>query len=339
MTHSGHFLTSIRENLQNMANTSSRTLRLLSLLQTHRYWPGPDLADRLGVSVRTLRRDVDRLRELGYPVQAQRGVEGGYQLAAGAALPPLVVDDEEAVALAVGLQAAAQGPVEGIAESSVRALAKVIQVMPARLRRRVDALRAMTVPAVPGSQAGAVIDPNVLTTIALACRDDERIRFDYVAADNRHTERHVEPHRLVSLGRRWYLVGYDLVRNDWRSFRIDRLADPRGTGARFRQRELPAEDAAAFVRIGTGMTPVPTSIRTEVVVHAPADQVREKVGRWSTIEEIDAERCRMIMSSDNLDWPITAIGSLRADFDVIGPPELTDRLREWAGRFDRNLRS
>src|ERR671932_534581 len=129
-----------------MANTSSRTLRLLSLLQTHRYWPGAELADRLQVSVRTLRRDVDRLRELGYPVEAQRGVDGGYQLAAGAAMPPLVLDDEEAVALAVGLQAAAQGGVEGIAETSVRALAKVVQVMPARLRHRVDALRAMTVP-------------------------------------------------------------------------------------------------------------------------------------------------------------------------------------------------
>jgi predicted DNA-binding transcriptional regulator YafY len=322
-----------------MANTSSRTLRLLSLLQTHRYWPGPELADRLDVSVRTLRRDVDRLRELGYPVEAQRGVEGGYQLAAGAALPPLVVDDEEAVALALGLQAAAQGPVEGIAESSVRALAKVIQVMPARLRRRVDALRAMTVPAMPGSQISASVDPNVLTTIALACRDDERIRFDYVAADGRRTERLVEPHRLVSFGRRWYLVAYDLLRNDWRSFRIDRLADPRGTGARFRQRELPAEDAAAFVRTAVGMGSVPTAIRAEVLVHAPAAEVREKVGRWSVIEEIDASHCRMVMTSDNLDWPIIAIGSLRTDFDVIGPPELADRIREWAGRFDRNLRS
>ena len=167
MTLNGHFLTSIDANLENMANTSSRTLRLLSLLQTHRYWPGPELADRLGVSVRTLRRDVDRLRELGYPVQAQRGVEGGYQLAAGAALPPLVVDDEEAVALAVGLAVAAQGPIEGIAEASVRALAKVVQVMPARLRRRVDALRAMTVPATPGSPISSPVDPNVLTTIEI----------------------------------------------------------------------------------------------------------------------------------------------------------------------------
>jgi predicted DNA-binding transcriptional regulator YafY len=339
MTLNGHFLTSIRRMLENMANTSSRTLRLLSLLQTHRYWPGPALAERLGVSVRTLRRDVDRLRELGYPVEAQRGVEGGYQLAAGAALPPLVVDDEEAVALALGLQAAAQGSVEGIAESSVRALAKVTQVMPARLRRRVDALRAMTVPATPGSPISAPIDPNVLTVIALACRDDERIRFDYVAADGRHTERHVEPHRLVSLGRRWYLVGYDLLRNDWRSFRIDRLAEPRGTGARFRQRQLPATDAAAFVRNGVGMGSVPMPIRTEVVVHSPAELVRAKVGRWSTVEEIDADRCRMIMTSDSLDWPVLALGTLRAEFDVVSPPELVDQLHEWAGRFSRQVRS
>ncbi len=339
MTHSGHFLTSIRGKLKNMANTSSRTLRLLSLLQTHRYWPGTELADRLGVSVRTLRRDVDRLRELGYPVEAQRGVDGGYQLAAGAVLPPLVVDDEEAVALAVGLQAAAQGPVEGIAESSVRVLAKVIQVMPARLRRRVEALRAMTVPATPGSPTRAPVDPNVLTTIALACRDDERIRFGYTAADGRRTERHVEPHRLVSLGRRWYLVGYDLLRNDWRSFRIDRLSDPHGTGARFRQRKLPAKDAAAFVRDGLGMGNVPMPIRSEVVVHASAELVREKTGRWSTVEPIDEHSCRMVMTSDTLDWPVMALGTLRAEFEVVSPPELVDQLLEWAGRFGRQVRN
>jgi predicted DNA-binding transcriptional regulator YafY len=337
MTYSGHFLSSICGKLKNMANTSSRTLRLLSLLQTQRYWPGTELADRLGVSVRTLRRDVDRLRDLGYPVEAQRGVDGGYQLAAGAALPPLVVDDEEAVALAIGLHAAAQGPVEGIAESSVRALAKVVQVMPARLRRRVDALRAMTVPAAPGTTVSAPVDPNVLTMIALACRDDERIRFDYTSADGRRTERHVEPHRLVSLGRRWYLVAYDLLRNDWRSFRIDRLGNPRGTGARFRQRELPATDAAAFVRVGLGNVPMP--IRSEVVVHATAELVREKVGRWSTVEPIDEHSCRMVMTSDTLDWPIMALGGLQAEFDVVSPPELVDQLLDWAGRFGRQVRS
>ncbi len=222
-----------------MANTSTRTLRLLSLLQGRRYWPGEELAQQLQVSPRTLRRDIDRLRELGYPIQAQRGVAGGYQLAAGTALPPLMVDDEEAVALALGLQAAAQGAVEGIAESSVRALAKVVQVMPARLRRRVEALSAMTVPASWGGRPQAGVDPGILTTVALACRDSERLRFSYTAADGRRTGRQVEPHRLVQLGRRWYLVGYDLTRQDWRSFRLDRLTAPHGTGTAFRRARCP----------------------------------------------------------------------------------------------------
>src|ERR1700759_3238322 len=213
--------------MKNMANTSTRTLRLLSLLQARRYWPGGELAGRLGVSARTLRRDVDRLRELGYPVEAQRGVAGGYQLAAGSALPPLVVDDEEAVALALGLQAAAQGAVEGIAEASVRALAKVVQVMPARLRRRGQALGAVTVPAgweAVGGAARGTVDPAGLTPLALACRDTERVRFSYTAAGGEQADREAEPHRLVLLGRRWYLVGYDLDRQDWRSYRLDRLA-------------------------------------------------------------------------------------------------------------------
>ena len=316
-----------------MANTSSRTLRLLSLLQTHRYWPGTELAERLDVSVRTLRRDIDRLRELGYPVEAQRGVEGGYQLAAGAALPPLVVDDEEAVALTVGLQAAAQGAVGGIAEPSVRVLAKVVQVMPSRLRRRVEALRAMTVPAGWGGPAGPAADPAVLTAIALACRDSERLRFAYTAARGDHTDRHVEPHRLVSLGRRWYLVAYDLTRHDWRSFRVDRLAAPRPTGARFRPRELPASDAAAFVRAGLDNLPKPHQV--EALVDAPAQGVRERIGRWSTVEEVDAGHCRVRMTVDSLDWPLMALGAIDADFHVLGPPELIDRMRDWGTRFVR----
>jgi predicted DNA-binding transcriptional regulator YafY len=316
-----------------MANTSTRTLRLLSLLQARRYWPGTELAGRLEVSPRTLRRDIDRLRELGYPIQAQRGVEGGYQLAAGTALPPLVVDDDEAVALAVGLQAAAQGAVEGIAESSVRALAKVVQVMPARLRRRAEALGAMTVPASWGSAAQASVDPGILTTVALACRDSERIRFSYTAADGQHTDRHVEPHRLALLGRRWYLVGYDLARHGWRSFRLDRLTGPAGTGARFRPRELPAADAAAFVR--AGIDNVADVYQVEVLVDAPAAAVRERIGRWSTVEDIDVIRCRVRMTADSLDWPTMALGAVGADFQVVSPPELLDRVRDWGRRFSQ----
>jgi predicted DNA-binding transcriptional regulator YafY len=315
-----------------MANTSSRTLRLLSLLQTHRYWPGPELADRLGVSVRTLRRDIDRLRELGYPVEASRGIDGGYQLAAGAALPPLVLDDEEAVALAVGLQAAAQGGVAGIAESSVRALAKVVQVMPPRLRRRVDALRAMTVPAGWGTAATAV-DSAVLTVLAQACRDTERIEFGYTAASGDRTERHVEPLRLVSMGRRWYLVAYDLGRHDWRSFRLDRIDAPRRTGARFRPRELPAEDAAEFVKAGVDQNPAWWTV--EVRVAAPADAVQQHAGRWGTAEPAGPDASVLRMRADSLDWPAMLLGSLGADFEVVTPPELLDHVRRWADTFTR----
>jgi predicted DNA-binding transcriptional regulator YafY len=322
-----------------MANTSARTLRLLSLLEARRYWPGDELAGQLGVSPRTLRRDVDRLRELGYPIQAQRGVAGGYQLAAGAALPPLVVDDEEAVALALGLQSAAQGAVEGISEASVRALAKVVQVMPPRLRRRVQALGAMTEPA---SWDGAAswsgtgrdgVDPGVLTAVALACRDAERIRFSYTAATGEQTRRHAEPHRLVLLGRRWYLVGYDLGRQDWRSYRLDRLGEPRGTGARFRPRELPADGAAAFVR--AGIASARAGYDVEVLVDAPAGTVAERIGRWVTVTEIGPDRCRITMTTDTLDWAVMGLGVMGAEFRVIGPPELRDQVRDWGRRFSR----
>ncbi|MEV4458087.1 YafY family protein [Microbispora sp. NPDC049633] len=316
-----------------MANTSTRTLRLLSLLQTHRYWQGIELAERLGVSVRTLRRDIDRLRELGYPVEAQRGVDGGYQLAAGAALPPLVIDDEEAVALAVGLQTAVQGAVEGIAESSVRVLAKVVQVMPTRLRHRVEALRTMTVPAGWDGQAATSVDPDVLTTVALACRDHERLRFAYTPADGRRTDRHVEPHRLVRLGRRWYLVAYDLTRHDWRSFRVDRLAEPEGSGSRFRPRDLPTGDAAEFVR--AAMDNLPRPYRVEALVEAPAVTVRGRIGNWCTVEEVDAERCRVRMVTHSLHWPAMALGMAGAEFRVLAPPELRDEIREWGARFQR----
>jgi predicted DNA-binding transcriptional regulator YafY len=315
-----------------MANTSSRTLRLLSLLQTHRYWPGNELAERLEISVRTLRRDVDRLRELGYPVDAQRGVDGGYQLAAGATLPPLLLDDEEAVALAIGLRTAAQGAVAGIEEASVRALAKVVQVMPPRLRRRVDALRTATVPAVWAD--GPMVDAGLLTAVAQACRDEERLRFAYTTQNGEQTARHVEPHRLVSLGRRWYLVAYDLFRQDWRSFRLDRLDHPRLTGARFAPRTLPAKDAAAFVRAGIRNI-ANTSYAVEALIDAPAATVRATLGQWATIEEIADERCRLRMTVDNLNWPALALGSVNAEFEVIGPPELLSQIREWAARFTR----
>ncbi|WP_305789278.1 helix-turn-helix transcriptional regulator [Symbioplanes lichenis] len=303
-------------------------LRLLSLLQTHRYWPGTELADRLEVSPRTLRRDIDRLRELGYPVDAARGVAGGYQLRAGTAVPPLLLDDDEAVAIAVGLRSAAAGGAAGFEETSVRALAKVIQLLPPRLRRRVDALRAVTTPAGPGG--GPVLDPAVLTTIALACRGEERLRFAYAPrppADP--AARHVEPHRLVCLGRRWYLIAWDLDRGDWRSFRVDRLTAPRPTGARFRPRELPGGDPAAWLR--ERLSDARARYDVSIVLTTDAARVRAFVGQWGKVEELPAGRCRLRMGVDDLGWPVMVLGALGADFTVESPPELLDRARE-AGR-------
>jgi len=334
--------------MENMANTSSRALRLLSLLQNHRFWPGAELAERLGVSSRTLRRDIDRLRELGYPVTAHPGVDGGYQLAPGAALPPLVLDDDEAVALAVGLRLATQGTSGGpavgddlsgtIAEAAARALAKVTQVMPSRLRRRAGAVAAMTDSASwDTARAGqaAAINPDILATAALACRDSERIRFGYGAASGMRTERHVEPHRLVALDRRWYLVAYDLTRNDWRSFRLDRvLGIPQRTGARFRPRALPADNAAEFVR--RNVTAAPGASRAEAVVEAPAAAVRERLGRWATVTESGPARCTVtITNAENLDWAVIALGVTGANFQVLSPPELAERIADWGARFSR----
>ena len=248
-------------------------------------------------------------------------------------MPPLLLDDEEAVALAIGLRTAALGAIAGIEEASIRALTKVQQVMPPRLRRRIDALREATVPAAWG--AGPTVDSGALTTVAQACRDEERLRFAYTAQGGEQTARHVEPHRLVSLGRRWYLVAFDLTRQDWRSFRLDRMAAPRSTALRFSPRELPAKDAAAFVRASFGNLSV-TSHACEALVHAPAATVRTMVGQWVTVEEVDEDRCRLKMTADNLDWPTLALGAVEAEFEVLRPPELADHIREWGARFTRS---
>ena len=315
-----------------MANTSARMLRLLSLLQTHRYWPGSELADRLEVSPRTLRRDVDRLRELGYPVDATRGVAGGYQLQAGAAVPPLLLDDDEAVAIAVGLRTAAAGAVAGFEETSVRALAKVIQLLPPRLRRRIDALQAVTAPAVFGG--GPSVDAATLTTLAMACRGEERLRFGYTPREGEESGRYVEPHRLVSLGRRWYLIAWDLDRSDWRSFRVDRLSGPALTGARFRPRDIPGGDPVAWLR--SRLAAIPTRYEVSVVFAAPAETVAAFVGQWATITPVDAERCRMRMNVDDLSWPLWVLGSLGVDFTVESPAELTVRARTAGETLLRN---
>lgn len=313
-------------------NTSARMLRLLSLLQTHRYWPGGELADRLEVSPRTLRRDIDRLRELGYPVDASRGVAGGYQLQSGATMPPLLLEDEEAVAIAVGLRTSAAGAVEGMEETALAALTKVISLMPPRLRRRMDALQSQTVPA---PSYGPSIDAGSLTTLAQGCRDDEVLQFGYTARGGEETRRQVEPHRLVSIGRRWYLVAFDRTRHDWRSFRVDRISHPELSGARFRQRELPADDALAFVR--EGMRSVPRKYHVRVRVRAPLTDVERAVGRWADLS-VEGEDVVMTMQVDDFYWPLSVLANLEADFRVDEPADLREAVAGVARRFGRAVR-
>ena len=314
-----------------MTETSGRLLKLLSLLQTRRDWPGEELARRLEVSGRTIRRDIERLRELGYPVDALTGPAGGYRLHAGTAMPPLLLDDDEAVAIAVGLRTAAGASVTGIEETSVRALVKLEQVLPARLRRRVNALQSATATLSP---TGPTVDPESLTTIAGACRDRERVRFAYRSRDGTESRRHVEPLSLVNLGRRWYLVAWDCERQDWRSFRLDRLERPSPAGTRFESRELPGGDPAAYV--AQSRSSAAYRYRARLTLHAPADEVRARSRYiWGDIEAIDEASCEYRTSDDNLDWLAVRIGMLGVDFDVHEPPELIERCRLLAERFGR----
>jgi predicted DNA-binding transcriptional regulator YafY len=314
-----------------MLETSARLLRLLSLLQVRREWTGPDLAARLGVTTRTVRNDVNRLRELGYPVHATRGVAGGYQLGAGAALPPLLLDDDEAVAVAVGLRTAASGAVTGIEETSLRALAKLEQVLPSRLRHRVAALSGSTV-AVPMS--GPTVDADVLTAVAAACRDSHRLRFDYRDHRGAHTLRVVEPHRLVAWARRWYLVAWDVDKRDWRTFRADRITPRVPTGPRFEPRDPPDGDVAAYVTrtVGTATW----HYRATVRVHAPAEAVRARLPAGvGQIEPVDERTCVLSAGSDNPHLLALYLGWLDVDFEVTDPPDLVAAFRRLADRYAR----
>jgi predicted DNA-binding transcriptional regulator YafY len=311
--------------------TSSRLLELLSLLQARRDWLGSELADRLEVSGRTIRRDVERLRDLGYPVESLRGPAGGYRLRAGTAMPPLLLDDDEAIAIAVGLRTAARASVTGIEEAAVRALVKLEQVLPTRVRRRVAALGSATVAPAVG---GPTVDPQHLTAIAAACRDTECLRFAYRSRDGTDSRREVEPHSLVNLGRRWYLVAWDRSREDWRTFRVDRLARPAPNGVRFEPRPLPGRDAAAYV--GQSITEAPTRYEARVTLHASADQIAGRVpAHWGTIEERDARSCEYRTGDDDLGWLALRITMIGVDFDVHEPPELAEHVRALADRLSR----
>jgi predicted DNA-binding transcriptional regulator YafY len=306
-----------------MTDPTARALRLLSLLQTYKFWSGEELAAQLDVSPRTLRRDVDRLRELGYPVDATTGANGGYRLAAGAHLPPLLLDDDEAVAIAVGLRAAAGASIEGIEETSVRALAKLEQVLPDRLRRRVNAVHT-NVSSMRWGIDTATVDADALAVLALACRDNEQVRFGYRRRDGDEADRLVEPHNLVSAGRRWYLVAWDVRRENWRTFRLDRLATPRLGGVRFRPRDLPAENAAAFV--AASIAAMPVSFEATIIATGPVTAVRSLVRHANAkVESIDDVTCRVRIRSDSRSWLTTVVALLATEFDVVveGPADLT----------------
>jgi predicted DNA-binding transcriptional regulator YafY len=303
--------------MADVLETSARLLRLLSLLQTRRDWTGPELAERLGVTARTVRRDVDRLRGLGYPVDAVQGT-AGYRLGAGTTLPPLLLDDEEAVAVAVSLASAAGGTVEGIQEVSLRALAKLEQVLPTRLRHRVRAVSAAMVrvdaPAPP-------VDAGTLLHIAETTRRHERLRFDYTAGDGTTSVREVEPQALVSWGRRWYLVAWDVARDDWRSFRVDRLQPKKVTGPAFPPREPPEGDVTTYLERQLASRTWPW--QSIITVHAPADVVAARL--WlgmGAVEAVDERSCRLHVGGEtpeNLAW---LVASLTLPFTVTEPPEL-----------------
>lgn len=312
-----------------MSDPSARLLALLSLLQNPREWPGSELARRLDVSARTVRRDIERLRDLGYPVEATMGAEGGYRLVAGTAMPPLLLDDEEAVAIAVGLRTVAGHAVEGIDEASVRALTKLEQVLPSRLRRRIGALGAATVPLREGD--GPTVDPATLTVLATAIAGRERVRFAYRAADDAETRRHTEPHHLVAASNRWYLLAFDVERDDWRIFRVDRIGKPLPVGTRFAPRRLPAEDPAAYVT--SKLHSLLPTYRAVVTLHAPAEAV---LRQWGTVAgdvtPLGERSCRLDSHTDTLEWLASRLTMLGYEFDVHEPAELAEYLRALASR-------
>jgi predicted DNA-binding transcriptional regulator YafY len=319
-----------------MSTPSSRLLSLLSLLQARRDWPGGVLADRLGVSPRTVRRDVDRLRELGYPVHATKGPDGGYRLDAGTQMPPLLLDDEQAVALVVALQTASSG-VAGVDEAAVRALATLRQVMPARLRAAADALQ---VTAVTRRGRHAEVDQQVLLTVGSAVRAREVLRFDYAGGrdDGPRPARRAEAHHLVTWGGRWYLVGYDLDRADWRTYRVDRLTPKTGSGPRFGPRPLPAADVASFVAERfAGINPWPC--RGEAEVDMAASEVATWAGRDSLVEPLAPGRSRVALSAWSWDGVAARFAMFGVPLRVIGPPELVAAMHRLADRVSAAVAS
>ncbi|MBB6174362.1 putative DNA-binding transcriptional regulator YafY [Nocardiopsis mwathae] len=316
-----------------MSDTSTRLLRLLALLQSRRDWSCADLSERLGVTPRTVRRDVQRLRDLGYPVHGTPGVAGGYRLGAGAVLPPLLLDDDEAVAVAVGLRTAAGGSVTGIEETSVRAMAKLEQVLPARLRRRANALHTFTVPLL---RSAATVDADVITVIAGACRDSERLRFAYRDHTGSESRRLVEPHRMVNASGRWYLVAWDVDRDDWRTFRVDRIEPPLSTGPRVVPR-TPPEDAGDLVR--RGVSSEAYEFQARVILRVPVAVAEERVSALSgVLKPLDATSCELRTGAGTLDMLVLHLAMIGFEFEVVEPVELVEHIRAMAERLGRAVR-
>jgi predicted DNA-binding transcriptional regulator YafY len=316
-----------------MSDTSSRILQLLALLQNHRYWAGESLAERLSVSPRTLRRDIERLRSLGYAIESNRGVDGGYQLIAGNTMPPLQMDNDEAVALVVGLHAAAHAGVGGLAETAVRALTKVLQSMTAEQRRQVDGLVSATTWTSPrGGDDGA--SPVTLQVVSQACRDQTRICFGYNSREQVASERTVEPYRLVTNARRWYLVAFDPDRNDWRTFRADRMTDARPLRNTFTPRPLPSDDLGQYVKERIEHTR--PSYDVVVRIEQDIEALRAKVGRGGRLEAIDADATILHLTIDSLGFLVMILDQLHADFTVIQPPEVIDYLSNLGSFLARN---
>jgi predicted DNA-binding transcriptional regulator YafY len=316
-----------------MVETSARLLRLLSLFQGRRYWSGRDLAGRLEVTARTLRRDVDKLRSLGYPIHSSAGVEGGYQLGAGSTMPPLLLDDEEAVAVALGVRSAATGAIQGIEEASLRALAKIEQILPARLGRRVSAMQAVIVTT---SGTRVRIDARILSAIATACRDRESLRFRYRDYGGAGSTREAEPYRLVHTPRGWYLIAWDTGRRDWRTFRVDRIQPGVTVGPRFEPRDPPARDLVAYVAQGVRRAP-PCHARVRLLVSAEA--MEQKWPCAGSLEPIDDRSCWFEASASTFENLAAYLAMLGVDFEASEPRELIEQLQSLVTRLRRATQS
>ncbi|HSC80569.1 MAG TPA: WYL domain-containing protein [Chitinolyticbacter sp.] len=307
-----------------MLTASTRLLRLLALLQTRRHWGGNELAERLDIHPRTLRRDIDKLRELGYPIEASSGVAGGYSFRAGQTLPPLLLDDDEALAAALALRMASVGSVGNMEEPALRALVKLEQVMPARLRRRTDALRSAILPM---ERWGASVDAGLLALLASACRDQLRLGFAYADSRGQATQREVEPKGVVHTGQNWYLVAWDTVRSDWRTFRVDRIAGEVGVGRHFAPRAGPdGGDLRAYLSRSLAVPHYAEQAR--VVLHAPhSEMARHIPASAAVLTPIEGGHCLLQCGAHALDRLVYWLMALGVPFTVQSPPALIERLR------------